>query len=343
MNCVETDTYLNVWRKALAEIPHIMEPNPEFSEDSNSFEGTLADTLYEQDGPGEIRKLLASASQEDGELVIVFDEFDRLDSRERSLFADTIKDLSDNSINTTLVLVGVAKDVVELIAEHTSIDRCLTQILMPPMDRNELRDILNKAMKPLGMTIDERVANLIVSLSKGLPHYTHLLGHEATMKALHRKSLSISEKDMSGAIEDALEQTEHTTRNDYLNAAHGQRKGTLFPEILLACALAEVDELGYFSSADVREPLCTITGKKYKIQNFSPHLAKFCNDSHGPVLEKWGKTRRFKFRFRNPLLRPFIIMKGLAERKITGNLLELLADQEPVKREEHYEQKSLFD
>src|SRR5207249_1835030 len=132
--------------------------------------------------------------------------------------------------------------------------------------------------------------------------------------------------------------------NDYSKAAHGQRAGTLFPEVLLACALADVDELGYFSSADVRAPLSGITGKDYKIPNYSPHLAEFSTESRGPVLEKWGKIRRFKFRFRNPLLRPFIIMKGLAEKKISGTLLEQLSKREVPKPPDGMEvQRSLFD
>jgi hypothetical protein len=99
----------------------------------------------------------------------------------------------------------------------------------------------------------------------------------------------------------------------------------LFPQVLLACALAEVDELGYFSSSDVRGPLCKITGEDYDIPNFSQHLDKFSSEeARGPVLEKWGPARRFRFRFRNPLLRPFIIMKGLTEKVISGSLLDML-------------------
>ena len=39
------------------------------------------------------------------------------------------------------------------------------------------------------------------------------------------------------------------------------------------------------------------------------------------TLEKKGTPRRFRFRFRNPLLRPFIIMKGMMDERITGNLI----------------------
>jgi hypothetical protein len=170
-----------------------------------------------------------------------------------------------------------------------------------------------------------------------------LLGQEATYKALSEDKTHITTEHVDTAMREALQKSQQTIRNDYLQAATGQRKGTLFPEILLACALAEVDELGYFSSSDVRGPLRQITGKDYEIPNFSPHLDKLSSDpSRGPVLEKWGKSRRFRFRFRNPLLRPFIIMKGLAEGKISGSALVQLMKKDPTPPDEGT-QKSLFD
>jgi Cdc6-like AAA superfamily ATPase len=327
VNCVESDSFNNLWRKAFSHIPYISEPNPAVESQVKSVETTLDAYLTERCGPGEMRALLAHVSQEDSEMVIVFDEFDRLAKSERALFPDTIKDLSDNSINTTLVLVGVANDVVELIEEHVSISRCIAQIKMPPMDPDELSDIMAKALKELGMTIDEEANWLIVSLSQGLPHYTHLLGQEAAQNALRERRTNIAMSDVEVAIERAIDKTEHTTRNDYQLAVHGQRAGTLFSQVLLACALAEVDELGYFNSAGVRAPLCEITGKAYSISNFSPHLAAFCEKR--PVLEKWGTKRRFKFRFRNALLRPFVIMKGLADRVIPGSLQSRLTAKPP--------------
>ncbi|NKB17948.1 MAG: hypothetical protein HC770_07495 [Pseudanabaena sp. CRU_2_10] len=55
-----------------------------------------------------------------GSAIIIVDEMDRLtrDSYFTALMADTIKTLSDHSTNITLILVGVANSVEELIAEH---------------------------------------------------------------------------------------------------------------------------------------------------------------------------------------------------------------------------------
>ena len=57
-------------------------------------------------------------------------------------------------------------------------------------------------------------------------------------------------------------------------------------------------------------------GRRYEIAAFSRHLADFCADDRGPVLERTGVPRRYRFRFRNPLLQPFVIMQGLARELI---------------------------
>ena len=335
-NCVETDDFKNVWRKALARVEVIEELPKGDHESTSPTERTLNEYINDAlpFGPGEVRRIVEGASNIDFELVIVFDEFDRLPARDRGLFADTIKDLSDNSVSTTLILVGVARDVVDLIVEHSSIDRCVRQILMPPMSRQELEAILTNALKHLGMTMDKEAMELIVLLSQGLPHYTHLLGQEATSKAINAGRWNVTLADVNEGIKEALENTQQTVRNDYHKASQGQRKGTLFPQVLLACALAEVDELGYFSSADVRGPLCQITKEDYDIPNFSQHLDKFSGDeSRGPVLVRWGSSRRFRFRFRNPLLRPFIIMKGLKDGSVSGDLINTILKSARIGRD----------
>jgi len=336
VNCAEADNYFNVWRKALSEITVLKENYVKHDDDKSPVELTLDVMMdkFQHVGPGEIRQIIQQHSSENFELVFVFDEFDKLPEPDRHLFADTIKDLSDNSVSATLVLVGVANDVVQLIEEHASIDRCLVQILMPSMDLFELQEILDKALTALGLSMEDKASKLIVSLSQGLPHYTHLLGQESAIHAVTDGRKKITQHDVSAAIKEAMSNSQHTVANDYLRASQGQRVGTLYPKVLLACALADVDELGYFSSGDIREPLRQITQEDYDIPGYSKHLHDFSIDeSRGPVLEKRGKARRFRFRFRNPLLRPFIIIKALAEGTLNNELLDYLTTNKSKRNE----------
>ena len=100
------------------------------------------------------------------------------------------------------------------------------------------------------------------------------------------------------------------------------RKESLFADVILACALAETNELGFFAASDVREPIRQVTGKKYEIPSFAQHLNEFCDSKRGPILQKDGIRRLFRYRFLNPLLQPFVIMRGLDEGRITASALD---------------------
>jgi hypothetical protein len=322
VNCAHGDTFESIWRKVFSEITLTEERNLiGFAQQTNQVATSLVDMVQPPLEPGTIKRVLNQLSQNQ-ECVIILDEFDRLKAKQYS-FADTVKDLSDSSTRVTLVFVGVADDVDELIKEHASIDRCLAQIKMPRMASQELREILDKASGTLHMIFDPHVETLILLLSNGLPHYTHLLGYESAVVAIENRNVNVEMGHLDRGIERALVRQQEAIGALYRKATDSPRKDTLFKEVLLACALAEVDTAGFFRSADVREPLYEITGKNYEIPGFSQHLDKFSgsDSTRGPVLEKSGTARRFRFRFINPLLQPYVIMKGIAEKLISQDLL----------------------
>jgi Cdc6-like AAA superfamily ATPase len=322
INCTAGDDFSGVWKKALEEV------NVAIDDDQGTvgFRSTpvedvqqAAILLSDTPSPNEIRRIARKLKRS----IFIFDEFDRLDSG-HGLFADTIKTLSDAAEDCTIVIVGVAHDIDALIAEHASIDRAVVQILMPRMTGQELEEIVTKAMEALEMGMEKDAQDLIVLLSQGLPHYTHVLGKSATIKALQQQRWNITLADVHASIKSAISDTHQKIRADYQTATTSPRKDTLFKQVLLACALAEVDHMGYFASADIRDPLTTIMGRRYEIPNFSQHLDKFCSDDRGKVLERIGTQRRFRFRFSNPLLQPFVIMRGIDDGMMTGDWSKLL-------------------
>ena len=328
-NCHHDDSYHKVWHNALSEISIEEEVMVGLNRSPTIKARNPVDSIDGDSGPDDIRRVLQGIGKIK-DTVIIFDEFDRLQgNKAQRLFADTIKNISDNSVNTTFVIVGVANDVNGLIKEHASIDRSLVQIKMPRMEPNELKEIVNKAMQELGTSIEDGATELIVMLSQGLPHYTHLIGQESTVTAIRADRKLITVEDVKGGVNAALNNTQHSILDAYQKATVGQRKGTLFKQVLLACAIAEVDEQGYFVSAAVRDPLTKIMKKLYEIPGFSQHLDKFSSDTtRGPVLERAGTSRRFRFRFINPLLQPYVIMRGLSEGILQGDVLDLLQQKQ---------------
>lgn len=325
VNCDSSDDFSSIWRKVFSEI-HLARKIQSMGfgapETTEAFDA--GSHLSKQVTPDDIRKLLAQLTR-GPLLILIIDEFDRVDNgTTSSLFADTIKTLSDHSIAATLVLVGVADSVDELVEEHLSVERSLLQIQMPRMSRDELHQIITNGLTRLGMDISASALEQISLLSQGLPHYTHLLGLHSARQAIDAGTKCVELHHLEAAINQALDQAQQTIRNAYHKATMSPRKGHLFRQVLLACALAPTDELGYFSPADVREPMSKIMGRPYDIPSFARHLKAFAGNQRGPIFQKSGPERRTRYRFINPLLQPYVTMQGLVSALVSqGTLLGL--------------------
>jgi len=245
--------------------------------------------------------------------IIVIDEFDRVNDSSVSLqLADTIKSLSDHSVDTTLVVIGVADSIDGLIAEHQSIERAIVQIPMPRMSKIELLEIIDKGLARDGVEIeiDAQPRNRITALSRGLPFHTHALTLYAVRAAVEADRVRIELGDIDVAIQEAVKSAQQSIVSAYQRATTSPHKN-LYREVLLAAALAKSDDLGYFAAGDLRGPLSQITGKTYGIDRFMKHLNEFCSEERGRILEKIGKARSFRFRFKDSMMEPFVIMKGI--------------------------------
>jgi hypothetical protein len=257
-------------------------------------------------------------------LVIFFDEFDRLNDPEvHRLFADTLKTLSDEVLQVTIVVVGVADNVNELIYEHVSIERAIMQIHMPRMSRLELAKIVRQGLKSVDMRAEAPATSHITALSQGLPHYTHLLAQQAAVSAVYNgdgKVVYIA--DVEEAVTSALKFAQESIRDLYYRATYSAREN-MYKQVLLACATAQADEKGFFPAAAVRDSLSVIMARPLDIPQFAAHLNALSSD-RGPVLNKDGRVKRFRYRFLNPLMQPYIVMKGLADGLIIRPTLEIL-------------------
>ncbi len=246
-------------------------------------------------------------------LIVIIDEFDRITNPEnQGQFADTIKMLSDHAVSATTILVGVADSVEDLIKEHHSVERALVQVPMPRMSEEEIFEIIHKGLKRLDeMKIEDDALNVIPVFAKGLPFYAHLLGLHSARRAISRRKLTVTDKDVISALDGALQGVGHSIDAAYRKAVASKRKNSLFPTVLLACAMAQTDKVGYFLPSDVKGPYNKIRGQgeKYSTTYFAKPLVQFCESDRGPILEREG----FKYRFINPLMQPYVLMDGFSK------------------------------
>ena len=324
--CDASDDFSSVWRKALGEIGLATTRQAiGFSERLDETMEPLSKLL----GPGPVtphavQRALQQASRQ-GAIAIFVDEFDRFQDRDgRVLFADTIKALSDQVVSATVVLIGVADSVGELIREHRSVERALVQIQMPRMSAPELAEIATKGVAAARMTIADAAVARIAALSLGLPHYTHLLTQLAAQAALAERRADVGVRHVNAAVTRAIERAQQSIVETYREAVSG-RPGSIYPQVLLACALAEEDEFGFFASADLREPLSRILNKPCKTSTFARHLEQLSSESRGTVLQRSGGVGTARYRFVNPLLQPYVTMRGISEGVVRASDLDLAA------------------
>lgn len=315
--CNSADTYGSIWRKVFQEV-QVAQRQIGFAQDAAAVvTGRLDISDSDMEDPNDVRLIVRALPNR---VVIVIDEFDRIPSNEtQRLMADTIKLFADTGVRSTIVLVGVADSVAELIAGHESISRNIAQIQVFPMEVAELEQIVRRGFEYAELTFADSLDSAIANLSQGYPSYTHLLALWAGRQALDEGRTEVTDADLQGAIHDALENAAANIQQEYENAVASVRKDHLFREVLLACALAEKDSLGRFAAVNVTAPLEELTGKPYTTGAFQSHLKKFTEAKRGPVLKRIGSRRNYRWQFLNPQLIPFIRLHGVDQGLLAAN------------------------
>lgn len=320
VNVSASDSFADVWRRAFDEISWLEDgPAVGFRPDVSQEPRTLRGVFHLSDTPtiDEVRKTLAHLERS----IFIFDEFDRAALNERRSFTDLIKALSDYAIDSTVILVGVSETIDKLVQDHASIARAIVQVFLPRMNEDELREILDKASEVLQIELDDAAMTMIVRTSQGLPHYAHLIGLHATREAAKRLSNRVLVDDVGRSFRKAVSEALQTIREKYHTAVHSAHKGALYDKVLLACAVAAAtsqDELGYFHASDVVAPLSRVLARSnVTIATFQKHINEFAEKSRGPILERSGAPRSYKYRFRDPMLSPYVFMTAVSSKIVT--------------------------
>ncbi|MCB9840269.1 MAG: ATP-binding protein [Phycisphaeraceae bacterium] len=268
-----------------------------------------------------------------GRSVFIIDEFDRIPRKHAAAFTDLIKSLSDHAVASTIVLVGVAETIEDLVRDHASVSRAIRQIPMPRMSIPELGLILRNAGGRLGVEFAGEAIDRIARLSQGLPHFTHLIGQMAVFNAVDRLSRVVEWKDVAAGIENAVRDSDHVITERYEQAIHSAHAGALYAHVLVAAALAaatDANDLGFFQPASLTAPLTAILQRsEVPIATFNRHLGELCEEKRGKTLERIGQARSFRYRFRDPLLPPYAILRGISDGLVDPALVDRwLADQD---------------
>jgi Cdc6-like AAA superfamily ATPase len=316
INCDGNDVYESVWEKVLDELRiRVGEAPPAERE---LLEEPLAECeallRSKEMSPSSVRVALRRLSQR-RPVAIFIDEFNELaDSNTIALISNTIKALSDHIERITLCPVGVAEDLDALLEGHLSAVRAIVQVRMPRMTGDELTDIVERGLKRLEMDIDADALRLVRVIPRGLPQYAHLLAQEGARQALLNDRSEIRRQDVMEGLKVGLSKLDRSLSRAYEEATYSPRK-TRLKEVLLACAIAKLGDMGDFSPSDLRAPYSRIIDEHVDIDRFNPQLTTLATTRD--ILVREGEERRWRYRFRDPLMEPYVLLEGLQSGAIT--------------------------
>ena len=316
--CNRADSFNNLWQKALRRIRFTS------SRTGAGFNAEIQlDAFLPQEKPVEPSDLLFVLEKVTLPILFIFDEFDSIkDASTKGLFADAIKALSDSAPRITILLVGVADSVIELVGQHQSIERSIKQIRLQRMSDEELGQIVDKGMAILGLTTDTSVRDNIIQFSNGLPHYTHLISKFSAKASIAEGSSNITKKHFDISVIECIDNAQESIREAYQIAVMSTRIDNIFEDVLAACAITVTDEHGTFRASDLEKALEKITGKSIPLNSYIYHLGKLCQEDRKHVIQKITSGKISRYKFKNPLLKAYVLLK-LYQSSLDGRQLSI--------------------
>lgn len=240
--------------------------------------------------------ILDSGMTRDGLLVII-DEFDQI--KDPSGFAPFLKALATNAPGVKFCIVGVAKDVQDLMKEHASSDRLFAGsiVTLEPMSDAELMEIIKIAEKEVKEEIKftENAKKKIVQLSAGHPYLVHLLGKFSFREAFRTGKSEISDVDVGNVLNMIAENRSDPVLEDRYRKAivsSRQREG------VLKSLARHQDDRGEILTTDAYK-----TALDIGIDNASHYVGQLVTLEYGAEIEK---VRERYYRFKDSLFAAYV-------------------------------------
>jgi MoxR-like ATPase len=242
-------------------------------------------------------------------VLMILDEYDRVtDERFRNELAELIKNTSDSGVAVTLLVVGVAEDLDQLIGMHPSIRRALVPVHLPLMTDEEVAQLIHAGAHNAGLTFVPDVERRIVAFARGLPYCAQLLGLHAARSAVSRGVTTVEVADLAYAVTRGLQEAERGIVEAYSRLVNGEGR-TQLEDVVYAAALCPSDEFGAFDPA-----VLVGDGGPERMSSVSKALERLTQGGDASVLRVEVDAGGLRYRFRNQMMRQYVLMRQARER-----------------------------
>ncbi len=168
-------SFSSLFRSYLSQIPMRFSRSITLSSTTAESEGNFDSLLPSSDfGPRELSDVLSLLTNT--RVIMFIDEYDRVTSDLfRNQLAELLKNLSDRGARVSMVILGVAHNLDQLLGYHPSIRRNVVGIPVTRMNNKEVSEILMLGARPSQLTYTDEAEKDIIFKTAGSPYYARLL------------------------------------------------------------------------------------------------------------------------------------------------------------------------
>jgi Cdc6-like AAA superfamily ATPase len=252
----------------------------------------------------------------DRHVILIIDEYDRVTAEDtKAKFAELIKNMSDAAAPVTLVIIGVADNVRELLGKHPSLQRSVVIVPMPLMTRREIDGIIAAGEEKSGLRFETWARQAIVEFAQGLPYHAQVLSLFAARHALRRQSPRVEREDVRYAIERVAEEAEPRLKEAY-DLAIGPHENASFRDVLFHAARCRTDEFGTFTAADVAAAAASTGVAAMSLLALQYPLKKLTEPERGAVLRRIVAPGGLRYQFVTQMMRHHVLMRQAEQRQL---------------------------
>lgn len=239
--CEAGSSFDSIMRGLLRDLPRALLATPANDPSEVGCEAALPQgTLRPRDVVGVMARLTCRT------LVCVVDEFDRVeDEATRTRLADTVKQLSDQAVPLSFMVVGVSENLEQILGQHPSIQRNLVAVQLPLLTDAEVASVIETGARQAGFTLFESAVEYVAALSRGSPYMAQLMGLRLIQATRERGSAAVAPEDFAAAITRLLNETSPRTKAIHASLTQGGSDPEMV-RTLAMLAMAEQDSWGRF-------------------------------------------------------------------------------------------------
>lgn len=255
--------------------------------------------------------------------VIILDELEEMDPNCQADLAYFAKQIGDREIGFRFVFVGIADNVQELIGNHRSIPRYITEVSLEPLSPQVLQDIIMEPANQLNVDVASDVLYRITIIANGYPHFAHLIGKMLLVEAIDNDVMEITDDIYRSAVAAAVKQSQKGLQAVYDAAV--QRGSDLYKHLVWTLADSNtVDVRRDYWLEHYHELAKRLRWAIVDDKNARNAMTRLGQDEYGAIITntpvKYGSRKsRYRYkRFADSLMRGYVRLRAESEGVLLG-------------------------